>query len=63
MIVEIYSTKRPFMRRQWRWRAIANNGHIMATSGEGYNNRADMLDALDTVSHELRDAPLEGELV
>lgn len=24
---------------EWRWRALAGNNKIVATSGEGYNNR------------------------
>jgi uncharacterized protein YegP (UPF0339 family) len=26
---------------QWRWRAIATNGRIVADSGEGYHNLED----------------------
>ncbi len=26
---------------EWRWRIIAENGNILADSGEGYRNRAD----------------------
>jgi hypothetical protein len=26
--------------RDWRWRIVAANGHIVAVSGEGYRNRA-----------------------
>lgn len=26
---------------EWRWRAIAINGNIVANSGEGYKNRVD----------------------
>jgi uncharacterized protein len=28
---------------QWRWRAIASNGKVIADSGEGYGNKADAL--------------------
>jgi uncharacterized protein YegP (UPF0339 family) len=26
---------------EWRWRAISNNGNIVAVSGEGYKNYGD----------------------
>ncbi len=29
---------------EWRWRRIADNGNIIATSGEGYKNKRDMLE-------------------
>ena len=29
------------LRREWRWRLRAQNGRIIADSGEGYRNRAD----------------------
>lgn len=28
-------------RQEWRWRLKAANGNIIATSGEGYVNKAD----------------------
>lgn len=28
-------------QRQYRWRLIANNGRIIADSGEGYHNESD----------------------
>lgn len=33
----------------WRWRLKANNGQIIATSGEGYQNRHDCLSAVELV--------------
>lgn len=35
--------------QRWRWKAVAQNGRIMATSGEAYTNEADCLDAVQTV--------------
>lgn len=34
---------------QWRWRAIAVNGRILADSGEGYYNRADCEHAIQLI--------------
>ena len=34
--------------RHWYWRLRANNNEIVA-QGEGYRNKADMLDAIDLV--------------
>ncbi|MBH1671603.1 DUF1508 domain-containing protein [Stenotrophomonas maltophilia] len=33
----------------WRWRLKADNGLIIATSGEGYRNKADCLHAIKLV--------------
>jgi uncharacterized protein YegP (UPF0339 family) len=49
MRIEVYSSKRPLRRRQWRWRAVHDNGNIMAISGESYNNSGDLYAALRTV--------------
>ena len=43
-------TRLPFMKRaQYRWR-IERSGHIIATSGESYNNMEDMVAALCNVT-------------
>ena len=34
---------------EWRWRLIAKNGKKIATSGEGYKNKADCAHAIDLV--------------
>ncbi|MCB0746075.1 MAG: DUF1508 domain-containing protein [Ignavibacteriales bacterium] len=36
-------------RAEWRWRLKATNGKIIATSGEGYNNKQDCLHAIDLI--------------
>ena len=35
--------------KQWRWRLLARNGKIVATSGESYHRRADALKGVRTV--------------
>ena len=34
---------------QWRWRLLAQNGKIVATSGESYINKSDCLHGIDLV--------------
>lgn len=43
--IEIYQGRRR-LRQVWRWRAVADNGRIVATSGESYTNHQDVVDAL-----------------
>ncbi|WP_401728583.1 YegP family protein [Stenotrophomonas muris] len=33
----------------WRWRLRGDNGRIIATSGEGYQNKADCLHGIELV--------------
>jgi uncharacterized protein YegP (UPF0339 family) len=35
--------------KEWRWRLKAENGNVLAESGEGYKNRNDCLDGIDSV--------------
>ena len=52
--VEIYEARRGLaLRKQWRWRIVAKNGRIVANGGEGYNNRSDLLRALEIVKEAL----------
>lgn len=44
---------------EWRWRLRAANNQVIATSGEGYANRADCLTAIDLVKSS-QDAPVRG---
>lgn len=44
---------------QWRWKLIAPNGKIIATSGEGYENRAHCLRMIG----RLRTVTLGADLV
>lgn len=53
-MIEIYEARRGLSRRkQWRWRIRAANGRIVANGGEGYNNRADLVRALEIVREAL----------
>lgn len=45
MKFEVYKS-----RGQWRWRMVARNGRIVATSGEAYKRRADALKGVLSVS-------------
>ena len=44
MRFEIWQTPRGEQR--WRWRLVAANNRKVATSGEGFTNRKDMLDSI-----------------
>ena len=46
MRIEIYRDS----LRQWRWRARASNGNIMADGSEGYASRRNVLRALSRLS-------------
>lgn len=48
MHFEIYSVKKPLLRRKWYWRLRAANHRIIA-HGEGYNNREDCFRAVALV--------------
>lgn len=48
MHFEVYSTKKPFRRKQWHWRLRAKNGKIIAY-GESYNNKEDCFAAVALV--------------
>ena len=37
---------------EWRWRLRSINGNILATSGEGYKNKKDMLKTLDVLQFD-----------
>jgi uncharacterized protein YegP (UPF0339 family) len=45
--------------RQWRWTLVAANGRKIATSGEGYRNKADCLDAIVLVKQSASAQTLE----
>lgn len=40
---------------EWRWSYIARNGEIIATSSEGYANKADCRHGIELVKGSLRD--------
>lgn len=40
--VEVYRSRRPLGRQQWRWRVLStHNGKLVATGGEAYTNRTE----------------------
>jgi len=41
---------------QWRWRLRHDNGNIVADSGEGYANRADARNGIESVRRNAPDA-------
>jgi uncharacterized protein len=42
--------------KEWRWRLRAANHRIIADSGEGYQNRADCLHAIDLIKNGAAEA-------
>ena len=44
---------------EWRWRFIADNGRIIADSGEGYHNKADCHHGIDIVKSQSPHALVE----
>jgi uncharacterized protein YegP (UPF0339 family) len=57
--IEFYDTKKPFCRRQYRWRVKHWNGNIIAVSSEGYNNRQDRDESFYRLRAALRDEQFE----
>lgn len=45
--IEVY---RSGLRRKWRWRYVAGNGHILADSGQAYSRRIDCLAGAESVT-------------
>jgi uncharacterized protein YegP (UPF0339 family) len=45
-------------RGEWRWHLKAANHRILATSGEGYQNEQDCLDAI-TLVKSAKEAPVK----
>lgn len=43
---------------QWRWRLVAANNRIIATSGESYINKQDCLHAIDLIKAYAATAPV-----
>lgn len=46
---------------EWRWNLKAENNRIIATSGEGYHNRGDALEAIHLVRGGARQANIVDE--
>ncbi len=51
---EIYPDKSG--KSEWRWRLKADNGNIIAVSGEGYSNKADCEESMRLVKQLAPDA-------
>ncbi|MGX7896909.1 YegP family protein [Tsuneonella sp. HG222] len=61
MTFEIYRARRGLLLRpQWCWRLRARNGRIVATSGEGYNNRGDAVAMINAIRAEAPSASTKG---
>jgi uncharacterized protein YegP (UPF0339 family) len=46
-------------KEEWRWSLIAGNGLVIATPGEGYSRKADVLRAIGGVMEAVEDAEIE----
>jgi uncharacterized protein YegP (UPF0339 family) len=46
---------------EWRWNLKANNGEIIADSGEGYKNKGDCEHGIELVKAAGPDTPVEVE--
>ena len=44
---------------EWRWRFRANNGKIIADSGEGYKNKQDCEHGIELIKEQTPDANIE----
>ena len=54
----VYSRKRPLRRRQWYWKAVAQNGEQVADGSEGYVNYSDCMASLNRLREKAADAPV-----
>lgn len=64
MEFELYRAKRGLLRRnQWRWRLIADNGRVIATSGESYNNRSDAFAIIGRIKRLAAESHIRREKV
>jgi len=43
---------------QWRWRLRHDNGNIIADSGEGYDNKGDAENGIESVKQNAPGAPV-----
>ena len=46
---------------EWRWRLRHENGNIIADSGEGYHNKADAVNGIESVKENAPSAPVEEQ--
>ena len=59
--VEVYSKITWTLKFEWRFRIRANNGKIIASSSEGYKNRADLINNMASTSISLGEFLTEEE--
>jgi uncharacterized protein YegP (UPF0339 family) len=52
---EVYEDK----KKEWRFRIVASNGRIIADSGEGYHNKKDCLENIESIETCIK----EGRMV
>lgn len=43
---------------QWHWDAVAENGKIVADGAEGYHNKQDLMNELQTIKNKFASAPI-----
>ena len=58
MNIELYEDR----AGEWRWRAVARNGKVIADSAEGYKSRSSVKRAAATVAKDIAYATIDGEL-
>ena len=46
---------------EWRWRLRHVNRNVIAESGEGYHNKADALQGIESVKENAPDAPVQEQ--
>ncbi len=46
---------------EWRWRLRHENGNIIADAAEGYHNKADAINGIDSVKENAPSAPVEEQ--
>jgi uncharacterized protein YegP (UPF0339 family) len=57
-MIVVYRKTRLFGRPEWRWRAVARNGEVIANSTEGYVHRGDLDDILEELKLGFANAPV-----
>ena len=46
---------------EWRWRLRHQTGNVIADSAEGYHNKADAINGIDSVKENAPSAPVEDQ--
>jgi len=58
--IQIYQGRR-MLRQAWRWRAIAANNRVIATGGEAYTNKADVIGVVQLLFGTTVSIHIQGE--